>query len=190
LNTGILDPGYEGPLSAAVVNFGKTDKPLKRGEVFLRLTFHPYDPPKDFEPLAPVNREQFLRERKEAVESFFSSSFLDIPRIVEEIARNYLTTFLWRVWVVAGAVALVVAVLAFLVTWSVSYLQPYAASKDEIRGELGSYFRDKQFELFESRLADLETREHNLEGGSNGDHAGLPRVESAKKPRRQGAERK
>ena len=43
LNTGILDPGYEGPLSATVVNFGKSDSLLNHGDTFLRLTFHEYD---------------------------------------------------------------------------------------------------------------------------------------------------
>jgi len=56
------------------------------------------------------------------------------------------------VWVTAGAVALVVAVFAFLTTWAVSYLQPYNASKDRIRGELGSYFRDQQFDSFQKEL--------------------------------------
>src|ERR1041385_9038537 len=40
LNIGIVDPGYEGPLSATLLNFGKKPFPLSRGKIFLRLTFH------------------------------------------------------------------------------------------------------------------------------------------------------
>jgi deoxycytidine triphosphate deaminase len=39
LNTGILDPGYRGPLSGTAINFRKTSFKMKRGEVFLRLVF-------------------------------------------------------------------------------------------------------------------------------------------------------
>jgi deoxycytidine triphosphate deaminase len=159
LNTGILDPGYEGPVSATVVNFGKTEKTLNRGEVFLRLTFHPYKTPNDFKALGPVRRDEFVLRRKEQVDANFSSSFLDMPRLVQQIASKYLSSFLWRVWVTAGAVALVVAVFAFLTTWAVSYLQPYNASKDRIRGELGSYFRDQQFDSFQKEIEDIQKRE-------------------------------
>src|ERR1044071_117888 len=40
LSIGIVDPGYEGKLSSALINFGRHDKLLASGEVFLRLTFH------------------------------------------------------------------------------------------------------------------------------------------------------
>jgi hypothetical protein len=138
------------------VNFGKTEKTLNRGEVFLRLTFHSYETPKDFKAPEPVRLDEFVFRRKDQVDAHFSSSFLDIPRLVQQIASKYLSTFLWRVWGTAGAVALVVAILAFLTTWTVSYLQPYNASKDRIRSELGSYFRDQQFDSFQKEIGDIK----------------------------------
>jgi deoxycytidine triphosphate deaminase len=43
LNIGIIDPGYHGHLSSFLVNFGKNERTLRTGEVFLRLTFQSLD---------------------------------------------------------------------------------------------------------------------------------------------------
>jgi deoxycytidine triphosphate deaminase len=40
LNTGIVDPGWDGPLSTPLLNFGKTSHVLRSGDQFLRLLFH------------------------------------------------------------------------------------------------------------------------------------------------------
>ena len=40
INIGIIDPGWEGPISSFLLNFGKDLYRLKNGEEFLRLTFH------------------------------------------------------------------------------------------------------------------------------------------------------
>ena len=47
INIGIIDPGYEGLISSTLINFGRTEFPIKDGEVFLRLTFHQITPCKN-----------------------------------------------------------------------------------------------------------------------------------------------
>ncbi len=40
INIGVIDPGWEGPISSILLNFGKDSYQLKNNQPFLRLTFH------------------------------------------------------------------------------------------------------------------------------------------------------
>jgi deoxycytidine triphosphate deaminase len=40
INTGVIDPGWEGPLSSLLLNFGNESYALRPGDTFVRLTFH------------------------------------------------------------------------------------------------------------------------------------------------------
>jgi hypothetical protein len=163
LNTGIIDPSYEGPVSAVMVNFGRTPFSLHRHDVFLRLTFHRYDPPADFEALQPVDRQDFVRERKKEVAERFSSSFLDITGHIAEAARGAFWRYLPAIAIIVGFVALLVTSVTFGVTLGVTYWHTEAMSKDQLKAELGSYFRNGELDSYKRRLADLEKRERDLE---------------------------
>ena len=64
--------------------------------------------------------------------------------------------------IIGLAVALITLVVV-LTTWAVSYQQNQFLSKDQLKAELGSYFRDEKFESYKKRLTELEKREHELE---------------------------
>ena|ERR1700733_12976032 len=53
INIGIIDPGWEGPISSVLLNFGKESYRLKNDEPFLRLTFHALESPVGFSASAP-----------------------------------------------------------------------------------------------------------------------------------------
>jgi deoxycytidine triphosphate deaminase len=188
LNTGILDPGFEGPLSATVVNFGKAESPLNRGAVFLRLTFHCCGKPLDFKPIPPVVMDKFLQERKERVDAYFSGSFLDNAKHVDELVRGGIRRIVFPLLGLVSLVALVVALVTFGVTLGVAYFQPYAATKDKVRSELSSFFRDEQFATYQERLADLEKKEALLESEAAASEHGASRTQTPNQLRRQGAE--
>jgi hypothetical protein len=159
LNTGILDPGYEGPLSATVVNFGKSDSLLNHGDTFLRLTFHEYKAPTDFKALEVEAPEQFLRKRKVEVAQNFSALFLNLNRHIEGSVKSAF----WRNLPIIGLAVALITLVVVLTTWAVSYQQNQFLSKDQLKAELGSYFRDEKFESYQKRLTELEKREHELE---------------------------
>lgn len=163
LNTGIVDPGYEGRLSATVVNFGRSELNLKRGAPFLRLTFHSYNTPKGFERPSAISEEEFMRNRRSEVAENFSTLFLNLTNQMAEAFRAAIRRNLGFVALLVSGGALVVTLTALGVTLGVSYWQPYSMSKDKIRGELGSYFRDKQFDSIEERLINIEKREQDFE---------------------------
>lgn len=161
LNTGIIDPSYQGPVSAVMVNFGRTPFSLHRNDVFLRLTFHRYEPPADFKILQPVDRREFERQRRKEVAERFSSSFLDIADHVTAAFREQFRRFLPAIAIFVGFIALMVTFVTFGVTLGVTYWHTEAMSKDQLKAELGSYFRDEEFDSYKKRLDDLEKLVHD-----------------------------
>jgi hypothetical protein len=159
LNTGIVDPSYEGPVSAVMVNFGNTPICLNKGDPFLRLTFHRYDPPQNFNALTPIPREKFLKDRKKEAGERFSESFLDITTQIDEIARGAFRRYLVRVVVFVGVLALIVTLVTFGVTIGVAYLQQGFLSKDQVRAAVHDYFRSGDFKSLKSELTGVQKQE-------------------------------
>jgi deoxycytidine triphosphate deaminase len=181
LNTGILDPGYEGPLSATIVNFGKADSLLSHGDTFLRLTFHEYDPPAEVKDVKEAP-EEFLRKRKIEVAQNFSALFLNLNRHIEESVRSAF----WRNLPIIGFVLALVSLSVTLTTWGVSYEQTLFPPKNQYSAESGFYFRDEEYDSYKKRLAELEQRVHNLEtkAASAAPRQSLPQTHNQSAPQR------
>ena len=40
INIGVVDPGFNGPISSTLINFGRADYEVRKGIAFLRVSFH------------------------------------------------------------------------------------------------------------------------------------------------------
>jgi deoxycytidine triphosphate deaminase len=158
LNTGIVDPGYEGPVSAVMVNFGNIPICLSRGDPFLRLTFHRYQPPQDLMPIC-ISRERFIEDRKKEAGQRFSESFLDITAQIDEIARGAFRRYLGRLVIFVGILALMVTFVTFGVTIGVNFWQARFLSKDQVRAAVDDYFLSDDFKSIKSELTGLQKEE-------------------------------
>src|SRR5437867_407980 len=86
INIGIIDPGYSGLISSTLINFSKNPFVLRKGDVFLRLTFQEYEPQAQVAHVVFGDAE-YLADKKEKVKKHFSERFLDIKRTAEEVAK-------------------------------------------------------------------------------------------------------
>lgn len=87
LTAGIVDPGYEGPLSTAVINFSGKEVNICKGEVFFRTAFM-FHQKVEMEGMK-VTREKY-RESLIKDSTSFSESFLTIDTLAPEIAPKIL----------------------------------------------------------------------------------------------------
>lgn len=82
LNVGVVDPGWNGPLSAALVNFSSKEFTINKGAGFLRMLFHAHKPssskPVTVTP-ATYKAQTLSRSR------LFSDSFLSMDQLVSEV---------------------------------------------------------------------------------------------------------
>jgi deoxycytidine triphosphate deaminase len=116
LNIGIIDPGYEGPLSATLLNFGKKPFALSRGKVFLRLTFHDCEE-SEIAKTTSYSYKAYVDDRVQKVLNF-DETFLNLKNTAEQATRHVFAKFVPYV----SGLAFMLAMFAFLVTLGVGYV--------------------------------------------------------------------
>ncbi len=110
LNVGVVDPGWSGPVSTALVNFSTEDFEIKIGNPFMRLMFfeHKVTSPT----IVPVSRSNYEKQVKKNSRNF-SQTFLGMDSLVDDVARKIFS--MPKIGVVATWVGLFLAVLAIFV---------------------------------------------------------------------------
>ena len=86
LNSGVIDPGYEGRISSFLLNFSNKPRLLTRGEAFLRLQFMimaeaTATPPR------PHDDDAYIAERRRQ-SATLSATFLNLEAVVESTTTN------------------------------------------------------------------------------------------------------
>jgi dUTPase len=133
LNIGIIDPGYEGPISSFLLNFSNVPRVLTRGEPFLRLQFIPLPNAAHVAAPTPVDHALYIAERRRQA-ARFGETFLNLSEQVRTVARDEFVEWRRAVLSAAGAAALVLAVLTFFLNWGiVAFVKE---PSDTVRAEL------------------------------------------------------
>ena len=122
LNVGVVDPGYDGHLSAFLVNFSRRPRKIALNDRLFRVIFFEHDEPLKVEPWINTKRDyqNFLQSK---AQNEFAESFLDVAGIAELAERSawqiVLNSVLNR-WVapVSLLIAIVSMVFAALSYWS------------------------------------------------------------------------
>lgn len=114
LNIGIVDPLWEGPLSTAFVNFGKRSVKLKKGDPFLRLSFHSVEAEQGFLPVKK-SREAYISDVQGAADKQFGDTFLNISDMLSRHQREAFFQNLGWYSIVLGLAAIVISAILGLV---------------------------------------------------------------------------
>lgn len=95
LNVGVVDPGWNGPLAAAVVNLSSSDFEISKGMPFLRLMFHKHT-------LIPNAKLKIVKESRAdyvrkviGLSKDFSDTFLDMKGLSRSVADQVLAMPRW-----------------------------------------------------------------------------------------------
>ena len=146
LNVGIVDPGWNGPLAAAVVNFSSSDFEIEIGKPFLRLLFHDHAtiPANDLSPHS-VSRPDYVR-RVIGYSKSFSTTFLDMNGLSKTVADEVLAMPRWGL--ILSLVAVVVGLLAISIPVGVGIWTDGSNDKAKIA-------------TLETKVAELETKSNS-----------------------------
>jgi deoxycytidine triphosphate deaminase len=169
INLGIIDPGYTGPISSTLINFGKEPFVIKRDTKFLRLTFHTCAKERDMRVFDVLTHEKYVERTVEEVRRNSSDTFLDLAKTAKQAGEQAFGSY--RNWAIAAAtiLAAVLAIIAIFAPMGAAVVQKYVdnaaiASGQEIRakyeGELQNLdaAQKKQLEELERRVRELESR--------------------------------
>jgi hypothetical protein len=118
LNVGVVDPGWEGPVATALVNFSTKDFRVRIGDPFMRLMFfeHGIAAPA-IQPRNPVNRDSYVEQVKKNSKGF-SGSFLRMDSLVDDVSRQIFALPKWGIQ--ATWVGVIIALLAIFVPIAIS----------------------------------------------------------------------
>jgi dUTPase len=118
INIGLIDSLYSGPVSSALINFGKNPHVLTKGEVFLRLSFFAYLPePGPDRPKPAERREVYVLRAKEKVLKYYAPTFLNLSKLTEIQAKAIFEKYIVQVLGGVGAFALLLAALTFFLNF-------------------------------------------------------------------------
>ncbi|WP_353118545.1 hypothetical protein [Nitratidesulfovibrio sp.] len=121
LNTGIIDPGYDGHISTVIINFRKRAYTIKKGESFLRIVFHKF---------CEDNAIMFGRRgsgRSKYIKSViedtkvYPSTFLDVEGVadgvVKRVHEEVFGKFITKIVSYTSLFVAVVTAFGFYVAW-------------------------------------------------------------------------
>ncbi len=165
LNTGVIDPEYDGLISTMLLNFSKNNFLVSKGNQFLRLTFHHCNPSsKSYKPPAQSD-EKYILSKKERL-LLFDKTFLNLnASLRKETDRIFVRYAAYGV----AVSAIVLALYPFILTFSLERTLNYSNRSDQATQELLQVINelkdinDAQKSLFESRIGVLEERIEQLE---------------------------
>lgn len=127
LNVGVVDPLWQGPLAAAIVNFGNTPFEVRRGDPFLRIMFHRHAKVQ----CVPVAKSKETYKKEILAKSkIYSSTFLNMDSLVPEVAQKVLSMPKWVSFLTI--LGLVLAVLAIFAPISWSVFSDYRSGQERI----------------------------------------------------------
>ncbi|MDP9837691.1 deoxycytidine triphosphate deaminase [Neorhizobium huautlense] len=127
LNIGIVDPGWQGPLATAIINFSSSTYYLKPKESFLRLSFFRHETPSKHKAYI-IDANNYLEDKKKAAIETFGSTFLDIDGLAKKVSSNLIggakeKIFFWSAAaaILLGFLSVFIAVSTYLMPWSGPY---------------------------------------------------------------------
>jgi dUTPase len=164
LNIGIVDPGYAGPLSSTLVNFGKATHRLRAGDVFSRLTVHDIANPDTASDGPTITREKAIRDAVDQVDQHLSENFLDVEATATKAADKAFASYrdLLLKWIPLAA--LLVAGLTFALNYGNMYgLYRVFYPQDVVRTSSLKEDIDKQMYEIEKQNSRLAARINELE---------------------------
>ncbi len=162
LNIGVIDPGFQGPISSTLINFGRGDFVVKQGASFLRISFHRCPPSPKADKSAQYDREQYISRVKDEVVAYMAPTFLNMDMTAKRAAKRAFGSFkkalaLWAI--VAGVLLALIAILAPL---GASYVDKYVVAREQRELLLEQTVEKKLEERYETRLSALSAQVEEL----------------------------
>jgi len=163
INIGVVDPGFEGPISSNLINFGRGPCTIKKGTSFLRVSFHRCPASTKAQKSEKHTREAYLKRAEQEVKAYSGKMFLSIDEIAAHVANKVFGEFKNRILLWAGLVTVVLALLAVFAPLGASIVDNHIAST-ELRDAQEKEAIEHEIEArYEARLKTLSDQIDQLQ---------------------------
>lgn len=127
LNVGIVDPGWDGPLATAVVNFSKNSFTVTKGSQFFRLIFMEHTVAQA--PVISKTNAVYTAEIT-ARTNQFSKTFLSFDSLIPEISKEMFKLPTWVYWTTYAAI--IITIFAIFSPIAISVYSESSSRAEEI----------------------------------------------------------
>lgn len=154
LTVGVVDPGWDCPVSTTLFNFSKVPFPISKGDAFLRVSLFKHLPvPGEELQKGPNVQDYNSRVRRTAVTTF-GRQFLNADRVAEDAGKVAMSRMRNSALTWVALIAFIFTVLQLLITWGPpAYFEGPRATRE----------LESQIDSLQSQLADLKKRVTELD---------------------------
>jgi deoxycytidine triphosphate deaminase len=164
INIGVVDPGFEGPIASTLLNFGRQDFPIKKGDPFLRVSFHRCPESPLARKSAKYSRDDYLRRVREEVQAYAAETFLNLDVATERAAQRAFGSFQQTLVVWATIAAIFLTIVAILAPLAASYAEKSIISRDQSeQRELERVIQNAIEERYDAQLKALAEQVETLQ---------------------------
>jgi deoxycytidine triphosphate deaminase len=160
INVGIVDPGWSGPVSSLVMNFGQNTQWLKTSDVFLRLTFHQIDDLGQ-KPTPAVDPAKYDAELRSTFNRHMGPTFMNVvERMTKQLNDGIRSSILKNV----PLAAIVVTLMALVINYGTLKLENRLTPSEAVtsRAKVLTDEVDKRVALNELQNAQLKQQVEQL----------------------------
>jgi deoxycytidine triphosphate deaminase len=162
INIGVCDPGYEGPISSTLINFGKKKFVVKKGTPFLRVSFHRCPQSPKAKDSHKYDRAGYLKNVRQEVDIYSGPKFLNMDDTAVKAAEKIFGRFKNGLILWGSLAAVLLALLAIFAPLGASNMDKYFAAREQHELQLEQTVEKKLEERYETRLKALSDQVEEL----------------------------
>lgn len=163
INIGVVDPGFSGPLSSTLINFGRVNFDIRMDMSFLRASFHRCPPSTEAAKAKKWDRAEYLDEVRRYALAYSAPTFLNLEETIARAADGAFGSFKQYLVLWATLAALALALLTMFVPLGASYADRYVAGRDGRAVEMRQAIEKKLENEYGVRLKSLSDQVEELQ---------------------------
>ncbi len=125
VSIGVVDPGFEGPISSTLINFGKGSCTIEKGTSFLRVSFHRCPVSSKATNSYKYTREEYLKRVKQEVRAYSGPTFLNMDKMAKDAAKRAFGSFKKGIFLWATIAGIIIALLAIFAPLGASFVEQH-----------------------------------------------------------------
>ena len=145
LTVGVVDPGWNCPVSTTLLNFSKVNYPVRRGDPLLRVSFFKHASVAEDEIRRGPTTEDYEKQVSDRAVTTFGAQFLNTDAVAREAGKVAMQEMRNSALKWIAAIAFMISVLQLITAWlaPAAYdgrhrIQPLEQQVEELKAELSS----------------------------------------------------
>lgn len=169
LSIGVVDPGFEGPISSTLINFGRETCEIKRGDAFLRVSFFRCMQSEKAKS-EKHTREGYVQQVRQDVLAYSAPTFLNMDVMTTKAAKKAFKSFQKSVLWWATIFGFLIAFLAIFAPLGASFVDKSITAHEQDQTQMEIRIQSEVEARYDSRLKALsdQINELNQRTGATG----------------------